>query len=66
MEKKNKKNKSLMKRLKITGKKKLLRRPTHQNHFKAKYPGRISRTKHRVQPIAEVDAKKIKKMLPYL
>lgn len=55
-----------MKRLKITGKKKLLRRPTHQNHFKAKYPGRISRTKHRVQSIAEVDAKKIKKMLPYL
>lgn len=59
-------NKSVLKRLKITAKKKLLRRPSHQNHFKAKYPGRIDRTKHRVHPIAEVDVKKIKKMLPYL
>lgn len=59
-------NKALLKRLKITAKKKLLRRPSHQNHFKAKYPGRITRTKHRVQPIAEVDAKRIKRLLPYL
>lgn len=59
-------NKALLKRLKITGRKKLLRRPTHQNHFNAKYPGRINRTKHRVQPLAAVDAKKFKKLLPYL
>lgn len=59
-------NKALLKRLKITGRKKLFRRPTHQNHFNAKYPGRINRAKHRVQLVAAVDAKKLKKLLPYL
>lgn len=59
-------NKSVLKRLKVTAKKKLMRRPNHQNHNKSKLPGRITRTKHRVFEVASSDMAQIKKLLPYL
>lgn len=39
-------NKSLAKRVKITGNKKLLKRSPHQNHFNAKESGNATRGKH--------------------
>jgi len=41
----NKTNKSILKRLKITGNKKILRRKTKQNHFNAKETGQKTGSK---------------------
>ncbi len=38
-------NKSLMKRIKITGSGKIMKRPPHQNHFNAKESGNMTRRK---------------------
>lgn len=37
--------KALLKRVKITGRKKILKRPPHQNHFNAKESGEQTRNK---------------------
>ena len=42
---KMKSNKALLKKVKITGKKKVLRRYTKQNHFNAKQTGNLKRKK---------------------
>lgn len=42
----NKTNKSLMKRIKITGSGKILKRPPGQNHFNAKDSGKRGQRKH--------------------
>ncbi|WKZ26871.1 MAG: 50S ribosomal protein L35 [Candidatus Paceibacterota bacterium] len=41
----SKTNRSLKKRVKITGRKKILKRPPHQNHFNAKESGERARNK---------------------
>lgn len=41
----NKTNKSLAKRVKMTGRKKIMKRPPGQNHFNAKEPGQSARSK---------------------
>lgn len=38
-------NKSLLKRIKITGSGKIMKRPPHQNHFNAKDSGKETRRK---------------------
>lgn len=38
-------NKSLLKRVKITGSNKIMKRPPHQNHFNAKESGNSTRSK---------------------
>lgn len=58
--------KSIYKRIKVTGRKKFLRRPTKQDHFNAKDPGQKTRAKRRLTQVALVNQKKIKKSLPYL
>jgi len=42
----NKTNKSLLKRIKITGSGKILKRPPGQNHFNAKDSGATGQRKH--------------------
>ena len=38
-------NKSFLKRVKITGRGKIMKRPPHQDHFNAKEPGSAARQK---------------------
>jgi ribosomal protein L35 len=58
--------KSVLKRLKITGQKKLLRRPVHQNHFNAKETSQKTRRKRQLKKLTLVNQKEIKKLLPYI
>ena len=45
MSKTDKTNKSFLKRIKITGRGKIMKRPPHQNHFNAKDSGNQTRQK---------------------
>ena len=58
-------NKGALKRIKITGKNKILRRPTKQGHFNAKASGNATRNKRKsaILPIENIN--KLKKQLPY-
>lgn len=56
--------KALLKRIKITGKGKLLRRHTRQNHFNAKDTGKGTRQKRGKLPLAKADEKAVKQLLP--
>jgi len=53
----NKTNKSILKRVKITGTKKVLRRKTKQNHFNAKETGSQTRGKRLTVPVKAVNKK---------
>lgn len=55
-----------LKRLKITGSGKVLRRPVHQDHFNAKESGRKTRRKRGFKKAPLANQKKIKKWLPYI
>lgn len=55
--------KSLTKRFKITKNKKILRRPTGQNHFLAKKSGKQRRKTKKLIPLSKGEAKYIKKLL---
>ena len=59
-----KSNKSLLKRIKITGSKKMLKRALHQSHFNAKESGNKTRQKRKTSELSSVDRKKIKQILP--
>jgi len=56
--------KALLKRIKITGGKKILRRKVHQGHFNAKDSGSKTRNKRNASSFLPVDIKTIKKVLP--
>ena len=56
--------KALMKRIKITGQGKLLRRQTRLNHFNAKNTGEGTQQKRRESFIAKSDEKAVKQLLP--
>jgi len=56
--------KALLKRIKITGRKKILRRATHQDHLNAKDSGNRTRKKRRTKEISSADEKLVKKVLP--
>ncbi len=60
---KTKTNKSLLKRIKITGKKRILKRSTHQDHFNAKESGNKTRAKRKEKPFSSVNRKKVKKLI---
>jgi ribosomal protein L35 len=57
--------KAVLKRFKITGKKKLLRKLARQNHFNAKEAGRKTMKKHRLKLASPADEKKLRKQIPY-
>lgn len=58
--------KSVQKRIKVSKKGKLKRRPLKQNHFRAKMPGRKKQDKRAWLNLSPVDEKKIKRYIPYL
>lgn len=60
---KSKPNKSLLKRIKITGRKKMLKRALHQSHFNAKESGNKTRQKRKTNEISSVDAKRVKQVI---
>jgi ribosomal protein L35 len=61
---KTKARKALLKRIRITDKGKIMHRPIHQGHFNAKESGNKTRAKRKMKNVAQVDNKKIKKILP--
>lgn len=50
-------NKSILKRIKITKNKKILRRQSHQNHFNAKDPGHKTGAKRSLVKINKANKK---------
>lgn len=58
-------NKSILSRLKISGKGKLTRRAASQSHFNAKDSGNTGRLKHRSASVKKSDIKLFKQYLPY-
>jgi ribosomal protein L35 len=59
-------NKAVIKRIKISKKGKIQRRPLGQNHCKAKLSGRQNQEKRRLLGFVKVDEKKLKKYTPYI
>ena len=66
MKKKLKTKKAVLKRFKITGTGKILRRAVNQDHFNAKDTPKTRRAKRKYRPVAKAEAKLIRKYLPYL
>lgn len=56
--------KALLKRIKITGKGKMLRRYTRLNHFNAKDSGKKTRQKRSEVDVSKSDLKAVKQLLP--
>lgn len=57
--------KSVAKKVKITGKRKLLRRYTKQNHYNSKQTGKFKRFKRKDQRLFKADEANVLKALPY-
>lgn len=57
--------KSVAKRFKVTGRKKLMRRAIGQDHFNAKHPGSTTRRLHKKIRVSDTDTQTIKKHIPY-
>ncbi len=64
MAKRQKTNKTVTKRIKITGGKKIIRRKQNQSHFNAKESGNKTRSKRKDIQIPSTSKKIIKKLLP--
>ncbi|MEI8343710.1 MAG: 50S ribosomal protein L35 [Candidatus Moraniibacteriota bacterium] len=62
---KMKTNKSVVKKVKITKNKKVLRRSTGQNHYNSKETGAVGRAKKKDQRMFSTDEKNIVAALPY-
>lgn len=58
--------KALLKRIKITGRKRILKRRTHQDHLNAKDSGNRTRRKRKTSELSSSDKKIIKRLLPGL
>ncbi|HRZ95305.1 MAG TPA: 50S ribosomal protein L35 [Candidatus Moranbacteria bacterium] len=58
--------KALVKKIKITRKKKVIRRFTNQNHYNSKETGKTGRNKKRDRRLFRTDEKNVLKALPYL
>ncbi len=54
---------AILKRFKITKRGKMLHRPTHQNHFRAKKAGEKKMGKRDFTPIAKSVVKELKRIL---
>lgn len=63
---KMKTKKLLQKRVKITGKKKVMIRTGGQDHFNARESSRVTKNKRRDKEISSANVKNVKKLLPYL
>jgi len=63
---KMKTKKSLVKKIRVTKKKKVFRRFTNQNHFNSKETGKTGRNKKRDRRLFRADEKNVLKALPYL
>jgi len=57
--------KSIIKRFKITKTGKILRRPTGQDHYRAKKSGGRIRKSRKLIRVSKAEAKKIKKLLKF-
>jgi ribosomal protein L35 len=57
--------KALRKKVKISKRKKLIRRSTGQNHFNSKETGKVGRAKRSDQRLFKADEKNALKSLPY-
>jgi len=57
--------KSIIKRFKITKTGKILRRPTGQDHYRAKKSGGKIRKSRKLIRVSKAEAKKIKKLLKF-
>lgn len=62
---KMKTKKSVIKKVKITRNKKVLRRSTGQNHYNSKESGQVGRAKKKDQRMFSTDEKNIVAALPY-
>lgn len=62
---KQKTNKSVAKKFRVTARKKLLRRGTGQNHYNSRDTGSETRAKRRDQSLFSTDEANLKKALPY-
>lgn len=60
---KTKTRKALLKRIRITGKGKIMHRPIHQGHFNAKESGNKTRAKRKMSKAAQADKKKLKNLI---
>lgn len=58
--------KLLKKRVKVTGKKKVLIRTGGQDHFNARESSKVTKNKRRDKEISTANIKNVKKLLPYL
>ncbi|MFH1611928.1 MAG: 50S ribosomal protein L35 [bacterium] len=58
-------NKATLKRIKITGRKKILKRSTNQGHFNAKNSGNDTRNKRKDSLLPAKHAEAVRKQLPY-
>ncbi|MFA5126934.1 MAG: 50S ribosomal protein L35 [Patescibacteria group bacterium] len=58
--------KLLRKRVKITGKKKIMIRPGGQDHFNSRESGKITKNKRRDKNLSTANLKAVKKLLPYI
>jgi len=58
--------KLLKKRVKITGKKKVIIRTAGQDHFNSRESGKVTKNKRRDKTISPTNIKTVKKLLPYL
>jgi ribosomal protein L35 len=62
---KMKTKKSVVKKVRITKKKKVLRRATGQNHYNSKETGAVGRKKKKDSRMFSADEKNVLKVLPY-
>jgi len=58
--------KSLLTRIKVTGRKKIMKRKVHQGHFNAKDSGNQTRKKRKDSNVSANETKKFKKIIPNL
>jgi len=58
--------KALVKKIKVTKKKKVFRRFTNQNHFNSKDTGKTGRNKKKDRRLFKADEKNVLKALPYI
>lgn len=65
MAKKLKTHKSTVKKVKVTGAKKLITRKAGQDHFNARESGKVKRNKRSDVSVAKADQRNIRLNLPY-
>lgn len=58
--------KAVAKRLKVTGRRKLLARTAGQDHFNSREPGKVTRAKRRDRNTAKADQRSLRAVLPYV